>query len=870
MSSIPSFITDITSSIYGQSYDEASLIEQFASQLGLTPGEAIPDTEPVKEAYIAFLSSRLPVVQYISSLSTALLGSDANNTIQGDISSFRSMLGLQPSDALPDTDATEEQFAGYMAQRYCSASSIISLAENFTGSATSILSLLSGFRASIGLQTDLPIPNTAATGASFLSYLSTQSSAFSFISQLSLLATGSNITVHRMEDFRAYLGLQNGEPLPDNYDTCAAYVDFLGQTNSFVAYAATAIKNTYETSLVANLSLLSEFRADLGLSSGDAIGSDNDTKHDFLYFLTSPTIVAAQGFYGISDAAAQSITQFRATLGLSSGSAIPADAATAAQYLAFLQDGRLDIAQFMEDTTETLTATAVTNDIITSFRTYLSLKDSDPIPDDDATKAKFMAFMQQKLAAIGRSAAVNALSPNEIAVRQVLFSAFSVVLQMLNTIEQSTRVEAKALQVYAEWEKQYTNLITQTPIYGPTDQNQIVANNGDFGATTLGQDNVSVRNVAQWLLNQIQTKNTSSETFTIHNPVFVSPGSSYPGFPSFTMTKNADGTYTFSVNAPNTDAWGGYIGYTTILLSATASLAPDLGGEAQNIALVESLLTTMTQKWQNDQFASSNFNLYITAYSRDSAGILSAKDDFWMSRPTTYLKTLWSGKEIDVNFPDTDFNGYASPQAAFQDIFDDDSSVTVTPVPGMNQTILELVMGNLPESAVQNSYVQIATISGGDYNGSSLNIQINNESTSSSPNSYRMMFYLREPDGTLDWSSETTFTTTSVNSFAGTGLWGPWNGPGAGAWQETIPYPSDYDKASLQNVRSQSSSYVGEINAQLQQYVQSAQAQKTNLDNSMKVLQNLMTQTTQATTNQSNLLDSIMQSFRSILSSIFH
>jgi hypothetical protein len=107
-------------------------------------------------------------------------------------------------------------------------------------------------------------------------------------------------------------------------------------------------------------------------------------------------------------------------------------------------------------------------------------------------------------------------------------------------------------------------------------------------------------------------------------------------------------------------------------------------------------------------------------------------------------------------------------------------------------------------------------------------------------------------------------------SIATTGFWGPWNDPGAGAWPETVPYPTDFEKASIQAIRSQANTYVGEINAQLQQYIQTAQARKSNIDNAMKTMQNLLSQTMQATTNQANLLDAILQSLKSILTSIFH
>ena len=103
-----------------------------------------------------------------------------------------------------------------------------------------------------------------------------------------------------------------------------------------------------------------------------------------------------------------------------------------------------------------------------------------------------------------------------------------------------------------------------------------------------------------------------------------------------------------------------------------------------------------------------------------------------------------------------------------------------------------------------------------------------------------------------------------------TGLWGPWQSEGVGAWPETVPYPSNFSKASLQAIRQAASSYRGEVNAQLQQYIQNAQAKKADIDTQLKAVQNVVTQTTQATTNQVNMLESIVQTMKSILMSIFH
>jgi hypothetical protein len=880
MSSIPSFITNITSWIYGASFEDTPLVEQFRSYLGLSPTETIPDTFSTEQKYITFLSKRVSILQYISTLSTQLFGSSEN--VENDIASFRSFLHLQSSDAIPDTEASKEAFADYVSQRSSTTLYIATLTKDIYGSSVAATDLLDGFRESIGLLADQPVPDTPDIQASFLSYLATKSNTMAFISGFTKLMTGSDITDAQINAFRGYLGLESTDAIPDAYDTCSAFINFLGQTNSMATYAASAVKNAYGTSIIQNISILAEFIASIGLNPDTAIPDDADTKRTFLYFLTSPTTLAAQGFYGISQAAADSLSAFRATFSpaLSEETPIPTDDDTYTKYLAYLHGtdpspAHLDIAKFMEDKMLSMTGSSLTNDDIAQFRIYLSLKSSDAIPNDDATKSIFMNFLQEKRAVVGQSEAVNAISPTEEKIRRILFSAFSMVLEMLTTLQQTSRVESAALQIYAEWEKEYTNLLSSTPIYGPTVLNQVIANDSDFGKTTLGHENITVRQVADYLLSQIQKNGSTSEEFRVTNIA-----SSNPGFPCFLLTKNNDGSYTFTVRAPQRDSWGGFVGGWQNLLSATVMPSTSLTGQDQSDVLLGSMMQILTQKWQTNSFDTASFNTYITVSYRqpsgDDVGDLVTGGGLYKVYPSSYLKTLWNGTKQTVLWTDEHFGGYGEPYTAVHEYFNLPYSVGFNVTDWSKYiTMHDLVLSQLPLTPdAWNNFSVGGTVSGGTYDGFEFRMQIHNVSTDSNPNAYTMVPYLTGKDSegntVIKWGPTYHFNTTSLNSDITTGLWGPWNEPGAGAWQETIPYPSEYPKESLQNVRSQSSSYIGEINAQLQQYIQSTQARKTNLDNSMKVMQNLMSQTTQATSNQANLLDTIMQAVKSILTSIFH
>jgi hypothetical protein len=898
MSSIPSFITNITLGIYGSSYEDDLLVEQFRNQLGLSPSQAIPDTTATEKEYIAFLSSRVTVLQFMSTLSTQLLGSTGN--LEAEIAGFRSSLGLDPQEPIPNTEASKEAFVNYLTTGKSALISIASITKDVYGSATAIIQLLDGFRTSIGLLPDQPIPDNIFTMAIFvIFYLPTQSSAFAFISRFTQLVTGTVPTDAQLIAFRGYLGLEPGEAIPDDYTTSIAYINFLGMTNDFATYAASTVKNAYGTSIVQNISLLSEFRADLNLTPDTSIPSDADTKHAFLYFLTSPTILAAQGFYGISQAAADSIALFRATLtpSLSSGTPIPTDDSTLQKYLKYLHDtGTLlpkpDITIFMQDTVATITGSPLTNEILAQFRAYLRLKSSDAIPNTDSSKALFMSFLQENLAAVKASEAINAISPHEDAVRRVLFTAFSMIMDMLNTLQQSSRVESKALQIYAEWEKEYTNLITATPIYGPTVANSIVANDIDFGETTLGADNVTVRQVARWLLQQIQTTGETEARFTVRNPVFTNTaagGNPTAGFPTFLMKKNADGSYNFSLQNQLVGPDGFMIGNYWPILSATATLSSSLSGQEQNDGMINDIFRQITTKWNNNQYDLNSFNLYTYTYSRDSNGILNVRDPVYLTLNPSYLHTLWSGKADATTFDWTDntfgdHNHIRSTYYEWSDGYIDTNLPTdITMSARINQALAVMNTNNYTDYYTSCGTIQDGIVA---HNDKAFLLHIHLDSATSTTKTFSLSWTRGEQGpgwqgwndiSTLSWTYDwypaeegSPFTANILNSYVGSGLWGPWNGPGAGAWPETMPYPSSYSKTSLQNVRSQSSSYVGEINAQLQQYLQSSQARKTNLDSSMKVMQNLMTQTTQAISNQTNLLDAIMQSLKSILTSIFH
>ena len=205
----------------------------------------------------------------------------------------------------------------------------------------------------------------------------------------------------------------------------------------------------------------------------------------------------------------------------------------------------------------------------------------------------------------------------------------------------------------------------------------------------------------------------------------------------------------------------------------------------------------------------------------------------------------------------------------------------------MNSTILSMIQ-NMSATQSSTYYASVGSIgqqpSYGSADLENVVVKLVKTSSSSTSSSFAVYFGLSPTvvNGTTDSADATTswvapnFISESIegNTFnlpiaaatENSGLWGPWTS----AWPQTVSYPTSYSKGSLQTVEANAQTYRGEVNAQLQLYLQSTQARQSTIETSMKNMQNLVSQTTQAATNQMNLLDSIIQTMTSILSALFH
>ena len=705
-------------------------------------------------------------------------------------------------------------------------------------------------------------------------------------------------------EFKSQLGLKPSDIIPSDRTTREMYLDFLADrdvagTQGLAGYL-TFIADSQGASLVNNEHVLAEFRASLGLPDGFALPDDIDTKRAFVYFLSSPIRQVAEGIYGISDAAASSLRAFRATLPLwFSHDPIPTNDTTFDAYLTFLHGGSSPITRFMQDTIERFSGGPLTNEIIAKFRVYLGLESSESISDDEETKAAFMNFIKENLDVVHRSQAVNATSPDEEKIRNIIGTTFNVILTMLSALQKATQVQSRGLQFYSKWLTEYTNAITSTPLYGPDIENKIIANDADFGQTTLGYGGVTVRNVLQYLLNETEkTDGANYKTFSVDNPVTN-------GVPLMRLYKVDDGSYFFCFLDGD--------GQSFFSSSYLPSSSPSLTGQDRTDSITNTLLSGLTDKWKSGAFDDANMVIRLNAYQRQSDGTLKSLGTLNQTIATADLKSIWStGPQTTINFPqvvgstiaynEPTMKKWASANTLISLGLPDrvtlESGISYDSIQGIIQALVmkianndgTLTCGSSNPAYTSKPWAWVSTAD--EYYCAQAVGKYAFRLIQTSETTYDFSFGLlrdgHNPDNWDDyvWTigyDDGAAVQRSIDYYGRdctvsienvpvnlTGIWGPWNtDTGGGAWPETFPYPGTFSKSSLLSVRSTAASYRGEVNSQLQQYIQSNQARKTDLENSMKNVQNLISQTTQATSNQVNLLEAIMQTMKSVLMAIF-
>jgi len=115
----------------------------------------------------------------------------------------------------------------------------------------------------------------------------------------------------------------------------------------------------------------------------------------------------------------------------------------------------------------------------------------------------------------------------------------------------------------------------------------------------------------------------------------------------------------------------------------------------------------------------------------------------------------------------------------------------------------------------------------------------------------------------VKWGTATVSDALMKNDPIYSLIWGPWNTPAPGAWPDAFSYgASDEDKKTATSFRS-------ELNSRLQLYLENARSLKERIADTSKRTESLESQIKESMQSQSNLLSSMTESLRGLLSAIF-
>jgi len=391
-------------------------------------------------------------------------------------------------------------------------------------------------------------------------------------------------------------------------------------------------------------------------------------------------------------------------------------------------------------------------------------------------QARYMEFLADRLSSIYKSEEKVALSPLEIEARDIFFEIFSIAIDMLRALQDCTRAQSQLLKLYADWQKEYTDMMSQTPIYGPLANYKILADNDDFGNTKLGYADVTVRQMYDYLLKQLEAKN------------FNASGTRHV---KFEHGEHIDGQYDESEPAE---------GSNVIFHLTENKTMPD--GPSTYTATVDLLSYNIGP----DEWYSETGGSLITATQDDTTAPSDGRSSYLLNNLMRGLSENWEEKTTGPDRNDIVASMYI-PEAGGDEV--------------ITYEYLREMWGPHSEGV--------------------------------------------DPDAS---TSSSLLWTSYVKSF----FWGPWNAPTPGAWPETIGSWEDQgysDEDKIAAKRGASQGFRGELNAQLQLFIQNVDARKRRVRDMSEGTESIITQIRESIQAQSNLLSAITESLKSLISAIF-
>lgn len=152
---------------------------------------------------------------------------------------------------------------------------------------------------------------------------------------------------------------------------------------------------------------------------------------------------------------------------------------------------------------------------------------TEPVPP--GLETLFLTFIQQIIVSneVQVPTFVNdALSPEEIKKRDIMFGVLNSVLSMLLALQDTVTVEAQNLAFYGRWQRAYTDMLTRVPTYVGAESSNVHVDLADLSKFTLGYNDISIEDIAKWWAQQRQ--NGQNDVFSISTFTnFTNTGSNF-------------------------------------------------------------------------------------------------------------------------------------------------------------------------------------------------------------------------------------------------------------------------------------------------------------------------------------------------------
>ena len=442
------------------------------------------------------------------------------------------------------------------------------------------------------------------------------------------------------------------------------------------------------------------------------------------------------------------------------------------------------------------------------------------------TTAQFIGFLGQQFVSSANQI-LYSLSPNAVVQRAVLFNTFNLVINMLQTLQNTVAGEANSLTFFGKWQQEYTNLIAKVPIYTSQAQAAVPGNI----AQNLGSVNFGTRPGAVYVPNSWSASDIASGDLSKLSLV-------YGGFDladvvnslaaQAVLAQNAgSGTTTpgvFSVSTPPYDFAFDSRGFYS-------ADGPSLGGSTNHVEV------SMTLTFVTNADGSGSFGLGFNVVGIGNGSQVNGQNNYipFIAVP---LQNGQSNIPNGTNFgqfgttgniPGAITSSWAAPSATAGS----DGSTATTNLAASITSAVNNVFSRTSLTSSGTVAFEIGQYGGGGYPISGSN------------------YYFIAPTAVGDPPSATGLVLNSYGLTSG-------QAPQI-AWQPNTVSTTDTAQTT----------YTAQKNAKLQQYIQTLQSYKQVVANQAQAQQSALDSTKEAITQQVDLLNSIIQALQTIVASIF-